>query len=201
MTAEQIASANAVLRQKSALEVLRWAISQANGRAIVSTNFRPYRNGLRRRAKHLYKCMIADRARLILAASSVAIMSACHTFGVMEKARSLPRDPSVNVDSLFAAFSDGIFQEAKKDWKGFKQGEVLKDTQNGMAVRAQKIDGSMESAGGELEGLVILIDSPKPLGIFGQRTKKHSDLLEKESTSILDSIKKISSNPGVGHED
>jgi hypothetical protein len=113
----------------------------------------------------------------------------------------LPRDPAVNVDSLFAAFSDGIFQEAKKDWKGFKQGELLKDTQNGMAVRAQKIDGSMESAGGELEGLVILIDSPKPLGIFGQRTKKHSELLEKESTEILGSIKKISSNPGVGHED
>ncbi|WP_158267988.1 hypothetical protein [Bradyrhizobium sp. MOS002] len=41
--------------------------------------------------------MIADRARLILAASSVAIMSACHTFGVMEKARSLPRDPSVTI--------------------------------------------------------------------------------------------------------
>jgi len=52
---------------------------------------------LRRRAKHLYECMIADRARLILAASSVAIMSACHTFGVMEKARSLPRDPSVTI--------------------------------------------------------------------------------------------------------
>jgi hypothetical protein len=60
-------------------------------------NFRPYRNGLRRRAKHLYECMIADRPRLILAASSVAIMSACHTFGVMEKAKSLPRDPSVTI--------------------------------------------------------------------------------------------------------
>ena len=60
-----------------------------------------------------------------------------------------------------------------------------------MAVRAQKMDGSVESAGGELEGLVAVIDSPKPLGIFGQRTKKHSDLLEKESTDILGSIKKI----------
>src|SRR5215216_4736027 len=33
---------NAELRTKSPLEVVRWAISQANGRAIVSTNFRPY---------------------------------------------------------------------------------------------------------------------------------------------------------------
>jgi len=103
----------------------------------------------------------------------------------------LPRDPSVTIDALYAAFSEGIFEEAKKDWKGFKAGDVMKDTQSGMAVRAQKFDGSMESAGGELEGLAIVIDSPKPLGIFAQRTKKHSDLLENESSGILSSIKKI----------
>jgi phosphoadenosine phosphosulfate reductase len=33
---------NAELRAKSPLEVVRWAIAQAPGRAIVSTNFRPY---------------------------------------------------------------------------------------------------------------------------------------------------------------
>lgn len=42
MTAEQISKANADLRHASALDVVRWAIAQANGRAIVSTNFRPY---------------------------------------------------------------------------------------------------------------------------------------------------------------
>ena len=42
MTAEQIAQANAELRDQSPLEVVRWAIAQAGGRAIVSTNFRPY---------------------------------------------------------------------------------------------------------------------------------------------------------------
>jgi phosphoadenosine phosphosulfate reductase len=42
MTAEQIAKANAELRNKSPLEIVKWAIAQANGRAIVSTNFRPY---------------------------------------------------------------------------------------------------------------------------------------------------------------
>src|ERR1017187_8143254 len=42
MTAEQIATANAELRAKPPLEIIRWAIAQANGRAIVSTNFRPY---------------------------------------------------------------------------------------------------------------------------------------------------------------
>lgn len=42
MTADQIAKANAELRNKSALEIVKWAIAQANGHAIVSTNYRPY---------------------------------------------------------------------------------------------------------------------------------------------------------------
>src|SRR3954468_2251332 len=33
---------NAELRKKSPLEIVRWAIAQAKGRALVSTNFRPY---------------------------------------------------------------------------------------------------------------------------------------------------------------
>ena len=42
MTSEQIAKWNSDLRAKSPLEIVRWAIAQAHGRAIVSTNFRPY---------------------------------------------------------------------------------------------------------------------------------------------------------------
>jgi phosphoadenosine phosphosulfate reductase len=42
MTAAEIAQRNAELRSKSPLEITRWAIAQAQGRAIVSTNFRPY---------------------------------------------------------------------------------------------------------------------------------------------------------------
>jgi 3'-phosphoadenosine 5'-phosphosulfate sulfotransferase (PAPS reductase)/FAD synthetase len=42
MTTEQIAKANADLRSKSPLKIVRWALAQAAGRAIVSTNFRPY---------------------------------------------------------------------------------------------------------------------------------------------------------------
>jgi phosphoadenosine phosphosulfate reductase len=42
MTASQIKEANGELRSKSALEIVRWAVAQANGRALVSTNFRPY---------------------------------------------------------------------------------------------------------------------------------------------------------------
>jgi phosphoadenosine phosphosulfate reductase len=42
MTPEQISQANADLRGQSALDIVRWAIAQSGGRAIVSTNFRPY---------------------------------------------------------------------------------------------------------------------------------------------------------------
>jgi len=42
MRSEQIVEWNAELRLKTPLEIVRWAIGQAGGRAIVSTNFRPY---------------------------------------------------------------------------------------------------------------------------------------------------------------
>ena len=42
MTSDQITKANADLRNKSPLEIVKWAIAQAKGYAIVSTNFRPY---------------------------------------------------------------------------------------------------------------------------------------------------------------
>lgn len=42
MLQNQIAQWNAELRQMSPGEITRWAIAQAGGRAVVSTNFRPY---------------------------------------------------------------------------------------------------------------------------------------------------------------
>jgi len=42
MTPEEIAEANAVLRDRSPQEIVKWALGRAEGRAIVSTNFRPY---------------------------------------------------------------------------------------------------------------------------------------------------------------
>jgi phosphoadenosine phosphosulfate reductase len=42
MTSSDLTRWNAELRAKSPLEIVRWAIAQSQGRAIVSTNFRPY---------------------------------------------------------------------------------------------------------------------------------------------------------------
>ncbi|HMO64230.1 MAG TPA: phosphoadenosine phosphosulfate reductase family protein, partial [Verrucomicrobiota bacterium] len=42
MTLEQIAQANAELHGKPPLSIVQWGLAQAGGRAVVSTNFRPY---------------------------------------------------------------------------------------------------------------------------------------------------------------
>lgn len=42
MTDADLLRLNAELRQQSPLDIVRWAIAQARGRAIVSTNFRPF---------------------------------------------------------------------------------------------------------------------------------------------------------------
>lgn len=42
MTENEISKANAELAGKQPVEIIRWAIAHSNGRAVVSTNFRPY---------------------------------------------------------------------------------------------------------------------------------------------------------------
>ena len=42
MTPDQVSKWNDELQNVSPLEITRWAVAQADGRAIVSTNFRPY---------------------------------------------------------------------------------------------------------------------------------------------------------------
>ena len=42
MNPNEIVKWNSELRDQSPLEIVRWAIARANGRAVVSTNFRPY---------------------------------------------------------------------------------------------------------------------------------------------------------------
>lgn len=39
---EQITAANAELRDQAPLDIVKWALARSDGRAIVSTNFRPY---------------------------------------------------------------------------------------------------------------------------------------------------------------
>ena len=42
MNPDQIAEWNSELRHQTPLEIVRWSVARAKGRAVVSTNFRPY---------------------------------------------------------------------------------------------------------------------------------------------------------------
>lgn len=42
MTSTEIQQANADLQSQTPLDIVRWAVARADGRAVVSTNFRPY---------------------------------------------------------------------------------------------------------------------------------------------------------------
>ena len=42
MNPDQIAQWNTELRHQTPLEIVRWSVARANGRAVISTNFRPY---------------------------------------------------------------------------------------------------------------------------------------------------------------
>ena len=39
---DEISKSNEELRSQTPIEIVRWAVARANGRAVVSTNFRPY---------------------------------------------------------------------------------------------------------------------------------------------------------------
>src|ERR1700722_2917474 len=55
MKSEHILHTNSELRSKTPLEIIRWALERAEGRAVVSTNFRPYE------AVVLHLCVQAQR--------------------------------------------------------------------------------------------------------------------------------------------
>ena len=57
MTPEQVSRWNDELRERTPLEITRWAVAHANGRAIVSTNFRPYEAAVLHAATQAHPCI------------------------------------------------------------------------------------------------------------------------------------------------
>lgn len=104
---------------------------------------------------------------------------------------ALRTDPSITLDKEFVVFSGAILDNLKKDWKSCKTNEVAKDTRNGIPVIHQSFSGTAPDAGGDVEGLVMVMGSSKLGGVFAQRTKKLSDTLANETAQLLSSIKQI----------
>lgn len=132
MTNNQIAKYNVALRHKPALEIVRWGIAQANGRAIVSTNFRPFEavilhlciqvqpdipvlwvdHGYNRPATYRYAEMLRDRLNLNLK-SYLPKLTAAHRDAIYGPVPSI--DDEVELNKFSAMMKLEPFQHGMKE--------------------------------------------------------------------------------------
>ncbi len=120
MTPDQIAKANADLRNRSALEIVKWAIAQAKGRAIVSTNFRPYE------AVVLHLCVQAQPDMPVLWVDHGYNRPATYKHAEQLRTR-LKLNLKAYLPKMTAAHRDAVFGEipSTDDEKGLKQFSAL----------------------------------------------------------------------------
>jgi phosphoadenosine phosphosulfate reductase len=120
MTTDQIAQANVELRDQSPLEIVKWAIARAKGRAIVSTNFRPYE------AVVLHLCVQAQ--------SDIPVLWVDHGYNrpaTYQHAEALRKLLELNLKPFLpritAAHRDAIYGEipSTEDEAGLKQFSAL----------------------------------------------------------------------------
>jgi hypothetical protein len=101
-----------------------------------------------------------------------------------------PEASTLTPEALFNAFAEGILANAKKDFgKEFKTLEKGTAPQNGMTMTMQSFSGKQDGA--DINGVIIVLNANKPVGIYSQRTTKLSDSLEKEIELLFTSIKKV----------
>jgi phosphoadenosine phosphosulfate reductase len=137
MTPDQLAYWNAELRQKSPSEITRWAIAQADGRAVVSTNFRPYEAVL------LHLCVQAQPEIPVLWVDHGYNRPA--TYKHAEELRSLLKlNLKVCLPRISAAHRDAVWGAipALEDEAGLKQFSALmklEPFQRGMKELAPKV--------------------------------------------------------------
>jgi phosphoadenosine phosphosulfate reductase len=137
MTADSILQANAGLRDKPALEIVKWAIAQADGHAIVSTNFRPYE------AVILHLCVQTQ--------PDIPVLWADHGYNrpaTYRHAEQLRKLLNLNLKAylpgITAAHRDAVYGElpTPDDEKGLKQFSALmklEPFQRGMKELAPKV--------------------------------------------------------------
>jgi phosphoadenosine phosphosulfate reductase len=120
MTPHQITKANARLRNQSPLEIVRWAIEQAKGRALVSTNFRPYE------AVILHLCVQVQPDILVLWADHGYNRPATYKHAE-ELKKLLKLNLKTYLPKISAAHRDAIYGEipSTDDEAGLKQFSAL----------------------------------------------------------------------------
>jgi phosphoadenosine phosphosulfate reductase len=137
MTPDQLAYWNAELRSKSPLEITRWAIAQAGGRAVVSTNFRPYEGAI------LHLCVQAQPDIPVLWVDHGYNRPA--TYKHAEQLRSalklnlkafLPRISAAHRDAVAGPIPDTEDEQALKQFSALMK---LEPFQRGMKELAPKV--------------------------------------------------------------
>jgi phosphoadenosine phosphosulfate reductase len=137
MTADQIAKANAGLRHQAPLEIVKWAVAHAGGRAIVSTNFRPYE------AVVLHLCVQAQPDIPVLWVDHGYNRAATYQHaGQLTKSLKLNLKPFL--PKITAAHRDAIYGEIPSvdDEKGLKEFSALmklEPFQRGMKELAPRV--------------------------------------------------------------
>ena len=137
MTPDQLALWNAELRSKSPLDITRWAIAHADGRAVVSTNFRPYE------AVILHRCVQAQPDIPVLwvdhgynrPATYKHAEQLCSLLKLNLKA-SLPRITAAHRDAVWGPIPDMDNEAGLKQFSALMK---LEPFQRGMKELAPKV--------------------------------------------------------------
>jgi hypothetical protein len=101
---------------------------------------------------------------------------------------------SLTPEEQFKYFSEGVFSNASNDFKELKKTDVSKSTQNGIDATSQSFQSKAD--GVDMAGLIILMNTSRPLGVFAYGTAKISDAFNGEVTQLFTSIKKIAAGGG-----
>jgi len=93
-------------------------------------------------------------------------------------------------EALFKLFSEGAFKDVKKDLgDSFKSGEPTQASQNGISEMFQTFTAKQD--GVEMQGLVFVLYTDNPVGVFAYGTKNISPTMANEIGQMLGSFKKI----------
>jgi hypothetical protein len=87
------------------------------------------------------------------------------------------------------AFSQGVFSNAKKEFKELKLDVPAKGTLNGTTTLYQSFEAKAD--GDDVAGLLILLSTDKPVIIYFYGSAKLPDSFDKEVDKMIKSVKKI----------
>ena len=93
-------------------------------------------------------------------------------------------------EALFKLFSEGALKDLKKDLgDSFKSSEPTQDSQNGISEMVQTF--TAKDHGVEMQGVVFVLYTDNPVGVFAYGTKGVSQAMANEAIQMFGSFKKV----------